>query len=448
MKLRFILILALFSGCVKENFETPTAPTCIETSLKSTVEVKSVYELAKNTTLQYIQDEVIEGVIISSDEGGNFYKSLIIQPLDKSKGFNISIDDSFLYTKNLQVGKKVFLKLKDLYFASPSDFTRGLIFGAPPTGSFPVDRLKNSDYKNYVIPSCQIFNEDEIVKKLTIDEGNSGKFINNLVEFENVQFVDEYVGGTFDTNRKDDFDSSIYITDGVKKLIVRTSRFSSIGATTVPKGKGTLRGVLTKYGTLNQITLRTSSDIQFNNPRTDYVLPKIGTNIQFESTLFENFESYETTTKGAYFAKYINDAFVGSRYWDVKSYSKNKYIQMSAFASGGTNKVYFILPVDFIPGNKLSFKTKDGSYNGNVLKVYYSINYNPEKSIDNATLTDITSRFYYAKGTVSGFAKSFTNSGTYTFPETLKGNGFLLFEYSGNIETTTTMQIDDILVEE
>jgi hypothetical protein len=66
-----------------------------------------------------------------------------------------------------------------------------------------------------------------------------------------------------------------------------------------------------------------------------------------------------------------------------------------------------------------------------------------------ATLVDITSSFTIATGTTSGYANNFTNSGDYVIPASLTGNGYFIFEYSGNgvgNVLTTTMQLDDIKV--
>ena len=118
---------------------------------------------------------------------------------------------------------------------------------------------------------------------------------------------------------------------------------------------------------------------------------------------------------------------------------------MTSFGAG-PNKTYLAMPVDFTAANTISFKTKDGYNNGNVLKVYYSTNYVPGSNMGQATLVDITSNFTIASGTVTGYATSFTNSGSYAIPTTVTGNGFLIFEYSGTSTITTTMQIDDIVV--
>jgi hypothetical protein len=450
------LSIGLFSGCLNDTFDTPNFDTCINPGLTKTKTIADIYAIAKNpvaappsvipNTPTYTADDIIEAYVISSDEGGNFYKSMYFQPLDGSKGFNLSIDEGNVYTKNLEPGKKVFLKLKGLAYANPTSFAMGLTFGAPPTEQYAVDRLSSLTYKNYLIPSCDLVSEDALVHHITLAQANNDTFLNTLVEFDDVQFTDESSSGTFDTYRNDDYDSSIYITNGPNSLIVRTSRYANFAGYKVPSGKGKIRGVLTKYNSSYQIILRTERDVNMPNPRVDYILPIGGTAIKYLPTFKETFQSYAVTTTGAIFPKYINDAFFGSRYWDVKSFSSNKYIQMSSFGSGGSNKTYLAMPVAFTPGKKLSFKTKDGYNLGSVLKVYYSTNYVAGGDISKATLVDITSHFVISSGTLTGYATNFTNSGDYIIPANLTGNGFFLFEYSGSSTITTTIEIDDIIV--
>lgn len=451
--------IGLFSSCVNDTYDTPIFD-CVDPGLTKTKEVSQIYAVAINpvatppsvipNTPTYTADDIIEAYVISSDEGGNFYKSMYFQPVDGSRGFNLSIDEVNMYTKNFQPGKKVFLKMKGLAYANPTSFGVGLIFGAPPTEQFAVNRLATLEYTKHLIASCDAVSEDAIVKKITVAQALSGAtYLNTLVEIDDVQFTGESAGETFDLVRTDDFDSSTFITqNGSNNLTVRTSRFANFAGYKMSSGKGKIRGVLTRYNSTYQLILRTERDVNMPNARVDYHLPIGGTAIQYLPTFTENFESYATSTTGSIFPKYINDAYKGGRYWGVTSFSSNKYIQMTAFNSGGTNIGHLALPVAFTPGKKLSFKTKDGFYNGAVLKVYYSKDYVPGGDFSKVTLVDITSNFTIAKDTETGYATNFTNSGSYTIPANLTGNGFFIFEYSnaGRAQVTSTMQIDDIIL--
>ncbi|MBL0014630.1 MAG: choice-of-anchor J domain-containing protein [Flavobacterium sp.] len=82
------------------------------------------------------------------------------------------------------------------------------------------------------------------------------------------------------------------------------------------------------------------------------------------------------------------------------------------------------------------------------MKVYYSTDYVPGTNISSATLVDITSSFTLSPRLSTGYPDNFTNSGNYSIPAGITGNGFFIFEYvgSGLSGLTSTMQIDDIVV--
>ena len=459
-----ILSIGLFSGCVNDTYDTPQFGNCVDPGLIKTKEVADIYAVAINpvpdpitgipNTPTYVADDIIEAYVISSDEGGNFYKSMYFQPIDGSKGFNLSIDEANLYTKNYQPGKKVFLKLKGLAYGNPNNrFARGLVFGAPPTDQYDVDRLPTLQYPNHLIASCDVVSEEEIIHKITLAQAFSDTYLNTLVEIDNVQFTDEAAGGTYDSNRTDEYDSSIYITDGAKNLTIRTSRFANFAGRIVPSGKGKIRGVLTKYNTTYQIIMRTERDANMPNPRVDYTPALVGSNSTvFPATVNETFESYVSSPSQTNFPNYINDAAIGSRYWEVKTFSSNKYIQMTSFGSGGANNTYLFVPVNMTTASTFSFRTNMGFWNGAVLKVYYVLaaDYTAGGIIDTSKMTNITSNFNIPTTPTSGYGTSFTASGNYAIPATVTGNGYFVFEYAGDANAfpavTTTLQLDNIIV--
>ncbi len=429
----------LFSSCVNDSFQDPKQDDCANAGLVKTKEVADIYAVATGTTAIYAADDIIEAYVISSDEGGNFYKSMYLQPVDGSKGFNISIDEVNVYTKKFQPGKKVFVKLKGLAYASPTSFARGLILGAAPTDVYAVDRL--SDYKGSILPSCESVNEDVLVHHITISQALSDVYLNTLVEINDVQFKSDC-----STYSKKDFDTSLKITNGTTTLDLRTSHFANFAGNYVPSGRGTVRGVLSKYNNGYQIIIRTERDVKMTGPRVQTVsLPKGGSAITYDPILTEGFTSYATTTTGAVLPKYVNDAAIGFKYWDVTLFSGNKYLQTSAFNNGCT-KAYFVVPVDFTAANGFSFKSKDGYNDGDPLKVYYSKDYVPGGVISQATLVDITNSFMVSTGSKTGYAPVFINSGTYSIPSSLTGNGYFIFEYDGTTGKTTTIQLDDIVI--
>ncbi|EKT3957634.1 choice-of-anchor J domain-containing protein [Flavobacterium psychrophilum] len=457
------IILSIFtfgflSSCVNDTFEDPKTKDCISAGLVKNKEVADIYAIAINptgsipNTPTYTANDIIEGYVVSSDEGGNFYQNMYVQPIGGGKGYNLSVDLGNVYNKGYEPGRKVFLKMKGLAYGNPTNFAAGLIFGAPPTDKYTVDRLPALDLPKHLIPSCDAVNEDAIVNHITLTQAKApnNPYLNTLVEFDNVQFETE--GISYDTDRSDKFDSSITIEDGITSFIVRTSRYAGFAGNIVPSKKGKIKGVLTKYGTSSyQLILRTERDVKLTQPRVDFATPIVGNANVFTGTLNEPFTTYAVDQVN--FPKYINDANVSSRYWSLKQYptgTGNKYIEMSSYGGGGvTAKTYFLVPVDFTAANTFTFKKQARYYSGGTpLQVYYvsSANYVPGSVINSSVFTNITSNFTISYPAVSGSETAFSSVGTYSIPAGLTGNGYFVFEYSGTPALTTTIQVDDIVI--
>lgn len=456
-----ISILSIFTNCVKEDYGVILPKDCVDPGLTANKGVAEVYNVAINpspiapsnipNTPIYAADDIVEAYMVSSDEGGNFYQSMYLQPLDGSKGFNISAEVRNIYNK-IEPGRKVFLKLKDLAYANQqANFAQGLIFGAKPTDIYTVDRIQSYNVDKFLIPSCDFISEDLIVSKFpNIAAAKNLSNLNKLIEIENVQFTDNFANGTYDSNLTDTSDSSIDFTDGNTTMAIRTSRFATFAGDKTPIGNGSIRGVLTKYGSGYQIILRTKRDVMFNNPRIiKPSLPLGGTNLDYTLPFNENFTSYALELNN--FPKYVNDQTLGNKYWTIKSFSGNKYIEMTSFGSGGTSvnaKSYFMVSVDFGNASSFTFKKQFRFYRGETpLKVYYVKNENFNLGFLNVfNFNEITQNFNISYPALGANDSGFSSVGIYNIPEDLAGKGYFVFEYSGTTTLTSTVQIDDIII--
>ena len=117
-KLKLVLttaVLASLVGCVNgDDYGTPDLSNdCI--SIAATKSVQDIATLANTTVQQYPDSDYIEAYVTSSDEGGNFYKSISFVSVDGAKGFTMPIDDYNLYTR-YEPGRKVTINMKDRYY--------------------------------------------------------------------------------------------------------------------------------------------------------------------------------------------------------------------------------------------------------------------------------------------------------------------------------------------
>lgn len=453
--LKLVLTTAIFAtlvGCVNgDDYGTPDlSKDCI--TIAKTKEVIDITSVSSATATQYTTSETlvdyIEAYVTSSDEGGNFYKSISMMSLDGLQGFSMPVDNYNLYTE-FEPGRKVTIKLdKNRFYNKQHGST---IIGSSYEGG--VGRISGVEYKDVILRSCDNVNENDIVKNISIATAKNDQYLNMLIEFDAVQFTDASLGKKYYDASLNSFGGATNheITDEFgNKVIVRVSEFATFASNAVPSFNGKIRGVMTKYNSDYQFMIRTLNDVNLTDTRLaiDLYPPIGGSAIVYDATLNEPFTSY-TTTNQQVFPKYINDAAVGSRYWQRKVFSGNTYIQMSSF--GGTpeaNRSLFLVPVNMTAANTLSFATNAGFHNGNVLKIYYTTDYVPGSQITSATLVDITSSFTISPGLPSGYPAAFTASGVYNIPAGVTGNGFFVFEYVGNGSggPTTTMQIDNIVI--
>ena len=111
-----IVVISIFSTCVKDgDFETPNVD-CSEPQLAATTTIQQVKEMYTFGGAKIIEtDIIIEGYVVSSDKSGNIYKSISIQdkPENPTAAIKISINQTNIYTK-YNVGRKIYVKLKGL----------------------------------------------------------------------------------------------------------------------------------------------------------------------------------------------------------------------------------------------------------------------------------------------------------------------------------------------
>lgn len=448
-------------GCVDEYYDAPNLDGECETIpvTKQVIDITSTSPASPAET-QYTADDVIEAYVTSSDQSGNFYKSVSFVSTDGAIGFSMPIDAYNTYTY-FEPGRKVFIKMKDLYYQTINNST---LIGALYDGDTPavpsddqVGRIAGVDFRNIIKASCvKVSEEDIVVKPANITAAKNNAMLNKLIELDGVQFTDA-------SENKKYFDATLNNLGGATNhlimdasgntVIVRVSEFADFSGNKVSMKNGKIRGVMTKFGSDFQFMVRSENDIKLTNPRVDFTPAIGGTSAAFTGAFTENFETGYTVNQSN-FPKYINDAFVGSKYWQLKTFSSNEYIEMTSFNGSGNPglncKTYFFVPVDFTAASTFTFKEEMRFNQGAALQVYYvtAANYTPGSPVNTANFVNITSGvgLSITYPAIGASESAFNSAGTYNIPAALTGNGYFVFEYSGNTTVTTTVQIDDIVV--
>ncbi|MFT5753097.1 MAG: hypothetical protein ACI924_000304 [Flavobacterium sp.] len=436
--LKSAFILALFSGtftsCVKDdNYDIPYLG-CTETSL---VKNKEVSQIPFSATLtQYATDDIIEAYVTSSDEGGNFYKSISFQTLDGSIGFSVPVDVTSTFT-NFEPGRKVLIKLKDLYTQVPTFGATGKQIGDIYNGgsSPAVGRLTEAKYRRVLNRSCTVVSEEDLVKQVTINQAKSDAYLNVLIELNGVQFSDGAITTTYydPTNVIGGATNHSVIDLEGNSMIFRTSEFSNYAGKPVATGSGTLRGIMTKYNGDYQFVIRRENDIKFTETR-------------FTPLLNEGFDNATTFN-----TKWTKFSVTGAQEWTYSSTYGNPggMVKMSGYAgSNNANEDWLISPKQDLStittGANLTFNNAY-KFTGNPIKAYMSNNYSGTGSpyASGVTWTELTG-FNLSAGNYA-----WANSGIINitgFTGTGNSGVYVGFKYTSTSSEGSTWEIDNVKI--
>jgi len=439
----FLAITAsLFTGCINDDEYSTPPLNCVESSLVKNLEVAAVP--ATTVVKQFTEDKVIEAYVTSSDEAGNFFKSISFQTLDGSKGFSVPVDATSTFI-TFEPGRKVLIKLKNQYTDISSGSLRiGSIFVNTTTGAAQVGRIPEADVKNVLKASCTKVNENNLARTMTIAQAKNDANINTLIDLDLVQFSDAALGKHYYEATQDLGGATNHLlTDANGNTIIfRTSSFANFAGKAVASGRGKVRGVLTKFNADYQFVARTENDIQLTGNR---LMPIFS----------ENFESISTTGNGANVALtgWSNVSMLGgAEKWETRIFSNNKYAQFSPFGitpvepSCDTRLITKAINLDNTTGEFLRFGSKIGFANGVAVTVWISTDYDGSgtaAAVNAATWTQLNP--IMAPQTAS-FPTDFTSSGNVDL-SSYSGNAYISFKYVGGTGgITSTYQIDNIEV--
>ena len=330
----YTFLATSFVSCVNDDDYNVPALGCTETTLVKTKEVSQIP--ASATIAQYTADEVIEAYVTTSDEEGNFFKSISFQTLDGTRAFSVPVDVTSTFI-NFEPGRKVMIKMQNLYTDIKDGGMRiGDIYLDPSDGSVEVGRMSNALYLSALERSCTVVNEDDLVIETTLSALQNDAFLNKLVEIDNVQFSDAAIATTYYDETNDLGGATNHLLEDASgnTMIFRTSSYAKFAGKPVATGNGKVRGVLTKYGDDYQFSARYERDIILEGSRT-------------QSIYTEDFQT-STNNTNLNTTGWTNYAEAGTWVWREKIFSGNGYAEFSAFGGQALNKAWLISPaLDF-----------------------------------------------------------------------------------------------------
>ncbi|MDO7171034.1 DUF5689 domain-containing protein [Mariniflexile sp. AS56] len=448
-----VFVAISMPACVQDDdfsipdtlIKEPHIPASSLTTFKAIVERYEQAVNGGNTTvlIRDEQDLYIQGYVISTDKGGNFFEELIIQnKIDASDpendprlGLKIEINTSSLYN-TFEVGRKVYVKLNGL--------TIGLSNGVIAIGTGDSNKLKQiqaSEYRKIILRGTEVAT---LTPKAVRIQDLTSRDENTLIQLNNVQVNRFDLASTYAGESTDEFDGFRIIEscDSGVSMLMQTSTFADFKSLIVPQGKGTIQGVFGRdYGDdFNVIMINSTTDINFNTPeRCDPMELNCGLAATHGTSnlFYDNFET-QTNNKPITGKGWTNYIEAGTKAWEAySSTSTNASLGRSArlqSASSGdaSNIAWLITPAINLTGKMgatLRFKTSNSLADSSFLEVLYSLDWDGTAANIKLATWGVLSAAYVVKDSDS-FVPWF-NSGNVDLT-CASGNLHIAFKYTGS----------------
>ncbi|WP_293887523.1 MULTISPECIES: DUF5689 domain-containing protein [unclassified Sphingobacterium] len=242
--------LILFTGACKRDPEAPllTQPIYDGPNANTTIAALKEKYASINDPKVIDEDLVIKALVTGNDISGNIYKQLYIQ--DETAAINLGVDQNSMYT-TFRAGQEVYISLKGL---SMVKYGGELQIGFSGTNA---NRIAWEIFKQHTKGSG--WPNAANLTPLEVDLSKlDASMVNKLVIIKNVRFnnggVNAFAGGTATV-------SEVVKDANGKTLDVRNSNFSTFAKEILPKGNGTLVGILGRYNGGWQLFLRDKTDV-------------------------------------------------------------------------------------------------------------------------------------------------------------------------------------------
>lgn len=274
-----LIFTSLFlTACANnDDFVTPTLD-CVEPSLSANKTIDALYSKLTEgkEVLYYKADETISGIVISSDQGGNFYQQLIIVDEKTQTPLTIKADLKGGYAL-FPVGSKVYLKLNGLYVQNNYGMITfgGGIYTAASGNKYP-DVITEGNLKTSLYKSCNTLGAAAFapyINTVTIPQLLEDKtLLGKLIRIDNIQFDRSTIGETYyaedaPTNDRQGYTLRMMLDKEGNNLQVRTGKYSNgLKDQIIPNESGTITGIVSEFQGVLQFYPRTIEDMDLNSP--------------------------------------------------------------------------------------------------------------------------------------------------------------------------------------
>lgn len=272
--LYFSFAALVFTGCAKnDDFSIPTIVDPAA-GLKETKSIEDIYKFITPTIAKYEADDIIKGIIVSTDKEQTFFKEIYFVDEQNNKAGVFKLDKYSTFV-DYEIGSTVYIKLKDTYV----QLNNGILSIGGQNGKF-VGYLADPIYKKHIFASNKnVLSlkelEENYLTEVTLKEviesnGKDHSFIGKLIRIKDVQFDSEARGKTFVRNGESATFNIIESREAVVnplqgKIGFRVASQNKVFSNKiVDNNSGTMTGVMTIFNKDFQFIPRFTSDLKLD----------------------------------------------------------------------------------------------------------------------------------------------------------------------------------------
>lgn len=203
---------------------------------------------------------IIAGRVISSDETGNIYKSLVIQ--DETAALAMSINDNSL-SESYKVGQEIVIDLTEMFIGKYNGLQQlgqPQVYGDGYEVTFMTPEFFQSHAQVNGLPEMAKVDTTLTtiadIRALSTPE-ELQQWQSRLIRLDGVRWED---GGLAPYSESGSSTSRTIVDSEGNTIIARNSNYATFAAETLPSGTGSIVGILSYYGTNWQLLLRDTTD--------------------------------------------------------------------------------------------------------------------------------------------------------------------------------------------
>ena len=325
-----LILIVCCSACLKKDEWVVPEEKCTNDILPN-ITLREVLEKYSGTTMEIVENWVIEAFVISSDQAGNIFNTLHLQdkPVNPTAGlqFELELRDSYLF---FQPGDRVILSLKGLYLGkSKGLFKIGSAYST--FGTLQPGRLPKHRIFAHIVKSCDQPSSLQ-PQKISVDE-IPFQPMNTLVLIEEMEFVEEELDSSYAQENEQTLRKLTDCQDNEIRLL--NSGYSDFYAETLPAGMGSITAINYSENGEPTLIIRSVDDILFTQERCKEYITEFTSNHLFISELADPDNNNS--------ARFVELYYSGNEALPLKGWHLDRYTNDNTVRSSSIDLSQFVM---------------------------------------------------------------------------------------------------------